>query len=248
MNKPITLLVFCLLFFGMNAHAQDELDTAREQATKKDTRTIGVLSFDGKNKEVKIIPDYVHRVLEISCSNDTLTIDDFWGAPPEIRLLGKHFIELKWPVRGGSNYGLAKLAIICVNRSKLCEAMYVLQRSNWDSGDKTSDYHIKLSLKGHNRGRYRLKVNVHDDVRSKDAAENYRYDSQTILSFDARHYVFYSVKKDVYGTFLAVLGKKKIRRKIDGNFPLIMLGTENYYFIKNKWCQIDDGTKIREFE
>lgn len=250
MNKPVTLIT-CLIatLFMHNAAAQDELAIAEAKATKKDTKTFNILSIDGKSKKVKITPDYVKKELRVTFLKDSISIVDFWGVPPEISILNKKFIQIHYSVRCGSNLGLGKTLILCVNGNTLYEAMHVLSYSNYDTDDLKTDYHIKPILSGDNKSNYRLQVSIHDDVNSKrDPEVNYTYNNQTVLTFDKRQHVFYSVKQDVYDRFIRTGPGTKAQQKVGGNFPMIILGKENYYFINNRWYQLGDGNEMDEFK
>ncbi|WP_457130280.1 hypothetical protein [Mucilaginibacter sp. UYNi724] len=217
----------------------------KAKATKKDTKILNIVSLDEKPQKIKIVPDYVNHVLRITCMKVAINILDYWGVPPEIHVLNKNFIEISYAVRGGSNSGLWKTLILCVNGEKLYEAMHVLKYVNVETGDLMNDYHIKLSLRGDIKNNYKLKINIHDDVRSKPKPEtNYIYNNRTILNFDTRQNVFYSVKKDINDhSIKRAIGMKQ---KVNGNFPMIILGKENYYFIDNKWFQLTDTKEFSE--
>jgi hypothetical protein len=250
MNKPVTLITSLIAILFMNsAAAQDNLAIAEAKATKKDTRIFNIISLDGKNKMVKITPEYAKRELRITCLKDTISIGDFWVATPEIHVFGKKFIEIRYEVKGGTNLAMGNTLVLCVNSNSLYQAMHVLRYANWDSGDLKKDYHIKPILSGDNQNNYKLHVSIHDDVNSKREPEkNYTYNNQTILSFDKRQHVFYSVKQDVYDCFIRTGPGKKAQQKVSGNFPMIILGKKNYYFINNRWYQSGDNNEMNEFE
>jgi hypothetical protein len=230
------------------ASAQDDLKANEVKATKTGTKTFNIVSLDGKNRMIKIIPDYANHVLKISCLNNTISISDYWGVPPEIHLLNSSFIEINYAVRAGSNVGLGNTLIVCVNDNKLYEAMHTLRLSNSDHDDLKTNYIIKLALNGDSKNNYKLHVQVHDYVYSKqNPQENYNYSNQTFLSFDTKHNVFYNIKEDIYDSFVMTSTGKKVKQKIEGNFPVIMLGKETYYYINDRWYQIGKSNEINEF-
>jgi hypothetical protein len=103
MTRPITLiLAFIFIVFRNISVAQDDLKILEAKASIKDTKTYIVQSLDGKQQKVKIIPDYVNRVLKMGCLTDTIKIEDFWGVTPQIDILGGKFIEIQYEVRGGT--------------------------------------------------------------------------------------------------------------------------------------------------
>lgn len=245
----LTCLITCLIvtLFASSAIAQDELRTAEAKDTKRDTKTFNVTSLNGKAIKVRVIPDYVNRVLRMTCLKDTVSIPDFWGVPPDIEMLNKKFIRISYAVRGGSNLGLGKTLILCVNNNKLVEAMHVLKYTNWDSGDEKMDYHISLILNGSNNTNYQLTVSIHDYVYSKRNPEtSYSYSDKTILSFDQSKNVFYSIKENVYNHVAVTKESKSTTVKVNGNYPVIILGKETYYYINNRWYQTVEDKEMSE--
>jgi hypothetical protein len=250
MRKSILIAIFLMpvLYFN-TVMAQDELRDSQIRNTKKDTKTFNVLSLDGKNESVKIIPDYVNKVLEITCSKDALTINNFWGVPPVIHLLGKNLIQIDYEVRGGSNLGLGYTLILCVRQNRLFKAFHILRHANWDNGDLKMNYYINLKLSGTNKSNYELNVSVHDDVNSKpDPERNYNFNEQVNLNFDIRQNVFYSIKGNVFNRFVYTDAKRKTKQKLDGFVPVIMLGKETYYFIGKAWYRPGENKEMSLFE
>ncbi|WEA03652.1 hypothetical protein [Mucilaginibacter sp. SJ] len=234
MNRYAALIISLvfILYFD-HSSAQDWLKTAEAKAAKRDTKIYHLTSIDGKNQTVKIVPDYANHVLKMICLKDIITIDDFWGVPPEIKLLNKSFIEIKYAVRGGSNLGLGNTLILCVNNTHLYEAMHVLRYINSEAQDEREhykeNYTIIFTMKNN-----KLKAYVHHDVNSKRSPEtSYVYDNESVLAFDTKQNVFYSVKENLYDHFTTA--KNKTKQKVAGNFPMIILGKETYYFINGRW-------------
>lgn len=248
MSKSIIIIANLIsIFFINNLRAQDNLRNAEAKDTKRDTKILTIMSLNGKIERVKITPDYENSMLRMTCLKDTISIPDFWGVPPEIHLLNKSFIEIKYEVRGGSNLGLGNTLILCARSNKLFEALHVLRYTNWDSGGIKSDYHIKLFISENNKSNYKLNVHIHDNIYSKYNPErNYTYNNQTVLSFDARRNVFYSIKEDVYDHVTIPKTGKLTKQKVAGNFPVIILGKEIYYFINNRWYQLGSANEMNE--
>ena len=99
-------------------------------------------------------------------------------------------------------------------------------------------YFIKLNLNGSTKSNYYLAVRVKDYVYSKQNPEtNYIYKNNSILNFDQTNNVFYSIKEGVYNQVAATKEPKSVKRKVNGNFPVIILGKETYYYINNRWYQ-----------
>ncbi|MGZ3821807.1 MAG: hypothetical protein ACXVB6_14530, partial [Mucilaginibacter sp.] len=144
MSKPITLIAcFIFLLLGNIAFAQDELTLALAKDSKKDTKTINILSLDGKNRKAHIMPDYANRELNISCLKDTISIEGAGHA--EERVLDNRFVQICYDVRGGSNFALGNMLIICVNGDRLYEALHIVRYATWDSNDLIK-YKVKMTF------------------------------------------------------------------------------------------------------
>jgi hypothetical protein len=249
MNKRITLIALLIFSFLVNmATAQNFLAIDEVKNSKRDTRIFNIESLDKKNVKIKIAPDYINKILTISSLKDTINIYNYWGVPPAVKILNRNFIEIKYEVRGGSNLGLGNMLILCVNGNMLHEAIHVLRYCSYQSYDK-SEYEIKVALNGISKPSYRLNVKIHDDAYSKSNPEtNYNYDNQTVLSFDTISNVFYSIKENIFGQHAMIKSREKDKQEIKDNLPVIILGKETYYFLKNRWYQLGADNLMREFE
>jgi len=249
MNKVLIITACLLLVVFKSAFAQDQLKIAEDRDSKKDAQICAIKSFDGSDQKVHVMPDYFNRLLKISCLKDTITIFDYWGVPAEVTVLNKNFIKISYAVRGGSGVGLGNILFLCVNDSKLYEAMHVLEYLNGESGDELDLYKIKVTLNGDNRKTYKLHVGIHDSVKSRATpAINYNYNNQTVLSFDAGRNIFYSVKEDIYDNFtIYPTTQKNYKEKLKGNYPVIILGKETYYYIKGGWYSLGRNNALSGF-
>jgi hypothetical protein len=252
MYKPLILAVFSACFLICNiSFAQDDLKVYEAKASKKDTKTVEILSVDGKSQRVHIMPDYVHRVLKISCLKDTIAIEDYWGVPPEVHVLGSRFVQVNYEVRGGTGYALGNTMLLCVQHGKLHESLYFLRYTHSEVGDDAlGDYKIKIALTGSNAKNYRLNVKVHDGFHSKSHHEkNYNYNNQTVLGFDVSQVVFYQFKRTLFEYNIINPSKGgKQKQVLDGYYPTIILGTEIYYFINNEWFIPSTKGELYTFE
>lgn len=247
MKKVSQLVVYLLFLFATGSViAQDKLKVAEKKVTIKDSKNFNIVTLDGKKETIKIIPDYASHLLLIKCLKDEIMIDDFWGVSPVVKVLNKNFIEIDYEVRGGSNLGLGNTLLICVSGSKLYEAMHVLRYTQWESGDLKTDYLIKPVLEGTDKNNYKLKVFVHDQVKSTPQPDqNYNYNNQSTITFDSRRNIFYSIKETMGDLTIKA---KLVKQKVTDPVPIIMLGKRSYYFIDNKWYQMAISNKMEEFK
>jgi hypothetical protein len=256
MNKWI--LVFVCLFFILsksNLIAQNNFKKGLDEYSKRDTKTYDINSFQGKDIKVHIMPDYEHDVLKISCLRDTISIFDYWGVPADVSILNKNFIMVKYAVRGGSDVGLGNIMILCVSGNKICEAMHALNYMTGAGGGTNEKYYIKIKLSGNNKSNYKLNVHIYEFSHSTSTLNsNYDYNNLSILSFDKTFNVFYSIKEDVYNTFTIYDPKNandekyvESKQKIGGNFPVILLGDDKYYFINGYWYGAGENNYLNKY-
>jgi hypothetical protein len=249
MFKPIILIAFAaFILFYTNSFAQDQdiLTIGEAKASKRDTKTINIISLDGKNRKVHIMPDYARRILRVSYLKDTISIEGYWGDPAKVHIFDNRFVQIIYDVRGGSNLALGNMLIVCVNGNRLYEALHILRYANWDSGDLMK-YKVKVVFQKTFKKTYQLNVSVHDYVNLQtNPAGNYVYNDNNILRFDKKTNVFYNLKSRVYDT-LKVLEPNTgpfVKQLIQGNFPTILLGEESYYYIKDGWYEVQRDHNI----
>ena len=242
MSKRFLLALSLIIFISKSAlFAQDKLLENRIVQTKKDTKTYTVQSLEGKTVKVKVLPDYVHRILNVICLTDTVKVFDYWGVPPEISYLSKQFLQLNYSVRGGSNIGLGNSLIICASNGKLHEALHLLRYAHWES-ELVKTYDVKLVFLNYKKDQV-LMTSIRDKSHSSSNPEtNYDYTSTSNLHFDKKLKVFYSIKKDIYDTLKVVDPNRTYKRKIQGNFPTVILEDNIYVFIGGQWFEYDKDT------
>jgi hypothetical protein len=248
-NKAIIISVCFLIVVFKSAFAQDPVKMAEDSDSRKDTQICTIKALDGSDQKVHVMPNYFNHLLKISCLKDTITIHDYWGVPAEVTFLNKNFIKISYAVRGGSDISLSNLMVLCVNGGRLYEAMHVLELVSSESGGEQDLYKITIALSGDNKKTYKLHAGIHDSVKSRATpAINYNYNNQTVLSFDESLNVFYSVKEDIYDSF-TIYPKtgKNHKEKLRGNYPVIILGKEVYYYVKGGWYNLGNDNELDRF-
>jgi hypothetical protein len=249
MKRWIILLVF-FLFSAINNKA----------IPQEDNKTYNIQSFDGTNNELHVITDLGDDILRVSCLKDTLRIHDLISIIGNIHILNRNFLEIFYEVRSGSDEDVQYMLLLCVNKKKLYEAMDITSLSTGEFRatynkkadaltlyDESSLYKINASLTGNSKKNYQLKVNINDSVRSKhDPTTSYSYHNNSVLNFDPFRNVFYSVKKDVYETFKVYDFKteSEYKQQVRGNFPEIILGDMDYYYIKGEWYEVGNNNHL----
>jgi len=237
------ILFACLTFLSLSkVFAQDNLNIALKKS-KRDTKTYIIKALDGEIQRVCVLPDYQNHVLTVICVKDTIRIDNYWGIPPVSSVLNKTFVKIKYEVRGGSNLGLGNVLIVCVNRKKIYPSLHINEYSISETSGEYSTYKTKLDVTGNNKYTFKISAKVHDLSRSKDNPEtNYDYVERSVLHFDKKRNVFYSIKKSIYKSF-TVEGQKS-QQMFSGNFPVILLGDIAYYYLNNKWWELNTDNHL----
>ena len=246
MSKRFFLALFLLIFSSKGVlFAQDELFENRIVQTKKDTKNYAIQSLDGKTVKVKVLPDYVHDILFVIYLTDTIKVFDYWDVTPKTFYLSKQFLKINYEVRGGSNLGLGNSMIICVSNNKLYEALHVLQYSDWESGELVKKYNVKLTLVTRKKN-YMINASVRDkSISTNNPETNYRYTNSSQLHFDKKSKVFYSIKQNLYDTLKVSYHDTTYKRKIEGNFPEVLLEDNKYVFIGGQWFELSNGAIIK---
>jgi hypothetical protein len=197
-----------------------------------------IKSLDGTNKNIHVMHQIADGILKISYLKDTITISEFMDLEGKIKILDNHFLEIIYQVRSGSDEDSWNVILLDISKNKLFETLNTNYLNTYIAVDGNGINKLDLTLRGDNKLNYKLNVDIHDKVYSKSHPEtNYNYNNRSVLRFDYKQNVFYSVKKDVYDTFAVYDMKagKEIKQQIKGNFPTVILEDAMYYCIKGEW-------------
>ena len=225
------------------------MENSNVAMAQNNIRTYQIQSLDGKESKVKIWDHFEKGIIRITYLKDTINIYESTGID-KIKVLNNNFIKINYRFRGGSDMAVGNVIILCVNNNKLYEAAHVEDYINWDVHGEKADNHIKISLVGSNKKSYKLNVYVYDRFSSKnDPLLNYNYYNKSVLNFDVSRNVFYSLKEDIYQIFAIYDHKtnKENKQQIRGNYPVIILGKDNYYYIKNEWYNVGDNNQLSNY-
>jgi hypothetical protein len=212
-------------------------------------RTYQIQSLDGKESKVKIWDDFENGIVRIIYLKDTINVYESTGID-KTEILNNNFIKINYRFRGGSDMAVGNVIILCVNNNKLYEVAHVLDYINWDVHGEKEDYSLKVFLTGSDKKSYKLNVNIYDRFSSKNKPQsNYKYYNLSTLSFDLNRNVFYSLKENIYQSFTIYDHKtgKEYIQQIRGNYPVIILRKDNYYFIKNEWYDVGDKNHLNHY-
>jgi hypothetical protein len=239
--KILVSCVFCLLM-AVRVVAQDVLKEMDDKNSVKDTKIYTMLSLEGKKSVIHIMPNYYRRMLKISYLKDTITIDDYWGVTVEPKCLDKNFLQIKYEVRGGSNLALGNTLLLCISGDRMYEALHVLRYSDWESFD-VKKYNVDFLLKD-----FKLTASVKEQVVSQDEPEtNYHFYNKTTLQFDRKLKAFYSIKSSIDDTLNVSYPDLTYKREIEGNFPKVLLGREEYLLIGNQWFELGNNNTLIKY-
>jgi len=175
--RPAFLIVLCLA-----------IRTSFAQLCSNRSYTLE--SFDGKPAKVRVCSKPNCKTLRITTDKDTLYFDDWW-ATDTVFVLNKHFLQVRYAVRGGSNLGLADYLLLSVKDHKLIESIFISSFAEWWASEHMT-YEVQPTLLGGGPGSYRLAL----DIRSADSTSAgiwkfSRHDRDT-LSFDPGLQIFYN--------------------------------------------------------
>lgn len=194
-------------------------------------------SFDGTNAKISLNYTLFSKTLKVSCLNDTLFLSDYTGTR-EVHVLNKRFLQIVYGVRGGSGLDLRSTLILSVSKGKINVAVLVTSYAGLVSADKNGLYWLKFNMAGNSSSTYKLTVNVHDQQTSKLHPEgSHNKNEQVTLSFDADRNIFYTSCKDINksSTINEAKTGQSEKQQIKGMLPVIELGQNSYYYIKDKW-------------
>jgi hypothetical protein len=219
-------------------------------------------SLDGAIQKIHVLPDDEKGTLNISYLNDTLHVGEFEGVQDSIAVLDRKFLKIVYSVRGGSGIHLRHTLLLCVRNGILYQSIHITsvfdeefidfskKVDSLNPVDKKSVYELKLNLLGSNMQNYKLNINLHDEKRSKhDTLNNYNHNEQVVLNFDTSQNIFYGSNESIseYFTVYDPKTQKEHKEFIMGTFPVILLGTFNYYYIKDEWYERNDFNELGKY-
>lgn len=203
--------------------------------------TYEIESFDGKHCRIATAQKPFTKRLNVSYGNDSLVFFDVMGMD-SVHVLNKNFLEILYSPRGGSDLGLQNTVILCIEKGKLHVAMEIESDAQAAGPGMWSEYYLTANFKGQDENDYQFLIKTNNRYHSdKHPNRNHNLHAQFELKFDSEKKIFYNTYRDVN----AIVGdwevpgfKAEAKTKpeqIKGHYPAIVLGDEEYYYIKNNW-------------
>ncbi|MDO7846541.1 hypothetical protein Q5H92_09255 [Hymenobacter sp. M29] len=191
------------------------------------------------NKLNKLNKQQGRCYLSVVSGKDTVFVYDAW-APGTGKVLNQQFLQIDYPVRGGTNVGLGSTLVLCVAKGKLCQAFKLPTYHQTDlyNPDYHKLYQIRLRLVGTTPQTYQFYLTTHNEIRSEsEPATNHNITTQAVLKFDAQRHLFHNGLKRPPSPF-AILDDKTervIKWKVTEPLPVIEWDNSVQYFIQGAW-------------
>jgi hypothetical protein len=179
------------------------------------------------------------RDLSILYGRDTVLVYDAW-ASGTAKVLNQQFLQLDYPVRGGSNVGLGSTLVLCVAKGRLCQVLKLPTYSQSDlyDPDEHELYQVRLRLAGTTPQTYQFHLTTHEKRRSERAPKtNHTSTTQAVLKFDTGRHLFYTGFKRVPALLRVVDDKTErvVMLKVTEPVPVVEWHNYRQYFIQGNW-------------
>ncbi len=216
---------FILLFLLMNLFSLYNIANAQ---------TYSLRSFEGTKVQVKLSYKPSIGTLAITCIKDTMYLVDYMDID-NIKIVSGKFLQITYAKRAGSNEDLMNILLLCVDHSKLVQAVHFKSFFEYDMRNidhikgNLSEYQLfKLSLQltGSSKSNYKLNVNIHDESSSeRTPRSNHNYNKQIVLNFDLKQNIFYNANENISKSFTIYDPKTQdqIIQAVNGIIPVITI-------------------------
>lgn len=223
-------------------------------------QTIKIQSFDGKSQTIKIAHDSDQDLLTIATLKDTVHIEDCTSIEQAIAS-NKNFVRIIYQVRGGSGIHVRRMIILTSKNNKLYQSLHIIALFKEEfidyskdpvsvAPDKSSLYEVKINLTNTDYHNEKMIGSIHSEEKLKDSPQkNYNREKNVSLNFDTTKNIFYNNKVNISQSFTIYDPKIQKERKqyIAGMFPIVRLGTYEYYYIKGEWYQKGDNNDLSKY-
>jgi hypothetical protein len=204
-----------------------------------------IRSLDHELVPIKLSPVLRGRVLEVSCSTDTLYLTDLIGVLSVRDIHGK-FLKIVYEVGTGPGLDAQFTAILAIDKGKIQVCLLIQSygysftpySNNTEQIDNEKFYKVKL-ISGEKDDN--LIVRTQEKHTSKsNPGTNYTHNEKAMLHFDSLQHIFYTAKAKlpevIRVSFQRKLTLKSGKLKVKGAVPVIRLDKNDlYYFINGAW-------------
>lgn len=218
-------------------------------------------SLKGKAVKLYFSPDSNQNTLSISYLKDSLHIRDIDDVEA-VDVLNNKFLKVVYRVRAGTGMKAIRTLLLSVNDDRIMQSLNITSLFSEDFLDFNgvisspmkvevkSRYLVELSLKGETKFDYKIVASIHDErTASHDPKTNYKNDFLVTLKFDKEKNIFYNSLEHLSGNFTVWEPKikKRVKRYINGDFPVVKLGNNKYYYIKLIWHRVSDERTLTKY-
>ena len=243
-NKKILQLAITLIAFYIFSPAK--------------AQTYSIQSLNGKKVDISLSYKSFNKRLTISCLQDTLYLNEYTGTK-KVSILADKFLQITYGLRAGTGLELQNTAIISVANNKIKVSLLIQSYVNGLSpvpGNTTAIgeewlYELKINVNERENHIHKLAVDIHQQQKSTlHPRINYNTRKQVFLTFDSKQYIFYSDYEYIDKSF-AIFDNQNHNissRHIKEASPVITLGEEKYYYLKDEWYKADyQGRLYKEY-
>ncbi len=218
-------------------------------------------SVDGNETSIKLFFNDERDIITISCAKDTLTINGVTYIDTII-VLDKRFLLVNYNIRAGSGLHMRRSLIVTVKNNILCQALHITSLFSEEFIDfskpvpssnpisESSLFNVKFSINRNTASNYVLITHIHDEKKSIDSPKtNYERDNELTLNFDAIQNIFYSNYENLsqYFTIVDPKTQEETKQYLVGTFPMIQLGSDKYYYLKNEWYEQNEEGSLTKY-
>ena len=199
--------------------------------------TYAIQTFDSVSEKVTIFEKPFGHKLTIKCAHDRLTIGDFYCLT-KVHFFRTDLLEIVYSPRGGSDQGYDNVLILGIDKGKFCIAMHAQSVNEYSIPDEYGLYELRLKPSGGTLPDFQLAVSIHEILKSgTKPSKNYDRRHGYVLKFDVKKRIFYNGVQHLNAIYKFddnASGKDKL---LAGDYPVIDLGKDVYYFIGNLWYE-----------
>jgi hypothetical protein len=206
-------------------------------------------SSDGKLVKIRLRYEPYNGSLIISSSKDSFILPDLLDTF-EVSHLSKRFLEIKYAVDGGTGVLLKRTVIISALKSKqIVPSLIITSGLHVLSFDTKRLQTVNFHLSKQDTESCELGLILHDkQISPHDRKENFDTTELVVLKFNRPLGIFFSGEQHLSQEFTVIhpLDKSKTKKHVNGNFPTIKIGLDQYYYLDPSWYERIDSNHLLE--